>query len=164
MEETPVQKPDVLITDLARFVRAEIPLYSGESLHAPGSPRKGSVREWLESLAFTVIFATRASLTEFVQTIEVLHLVGARDDYIAGQFARRALTEGIVGGFLGLVLFAPTLATVVWLARQVQTGVLPQVELPVTHWLVLVLLPFVAGILSMLTAHFTVRRALYAMV
>ena len=100
------------------------------------------------SLAFTVIFATRASLTEFMQTIEVLHLVGARDDYIAGQFARRALTEGIVGGVLGLVLFAPTLAAVVWLAKQVQAGVLPQVELPPLHWFVLALLPFLAGLLA----------------
>ena len=99
-----------------------------------------------------------------MQTIEVLHLVGARDDYIAGQFARRALVDAIVGGIIGLVLFAPTLATVVWLARRVETGVLPQVQLPIALWLVLALLPFVAGILSMLTAHFTVRRALRAMV
>jgi cell division transport system permease protein len=116
------------------------------------------------ALAFTVIFATRASLTEFMQTIEVLHLVGARDSYIAGQFARRALIEGVLGGMLGLVLFAPAFGVVIWLARRVQTGVLPDVTLPVTLWVALAMLPLIAGVLSMLSAHLTVRRVLNGMV
>ena len=115
------------------------------------------------ALGLTVIFATRASLAEFVQVIEVLHLVGARDDYIAGQFARRALAQGIIGGLCGLLLYAPTLGAIAWLGSRVERGMLPEVALPMTLWFTLAALPFVAGLLAMATAHITVRRALQTM-
>jgi cell division transport system permease protein len=115
------------------------------------------------ALAFTVIFATRASLAEFAQVIEVLHLVGAKDDYIAAQFARRALKQGIGGGIAGLVLFAPALAIIMWLGARVEHGMLPEVTLPPAHWIVLATLPVWAGALAMITAHITVRRSLNAM-
>jgi cell division transport system permease protein len=115
------------------------------------------------ALGLTVIFATRASLTEFHDVIEVLHLVGARDDHIAGQFARRALFQALLGGVLGLALFAPTLAAIAWLASRVQAGIFPDVSLPVSHWIVLAALPIAAGLLAMATAHVTVRRALHTL-
>jgi cell division transport system permease protein len=111
----------------------------------------------------TVIFATRASLAEFVHVIEVLHLVGAKDDYIAGQFARRALIQGLIGGAFGLLLYAPTLGVIAWLGARVQHGMLPEVTLPIDHWVTLAALPIVAGILAMATAHVTVRRNLRTM-
>jgi cell division transport system permease protein len=112
---------------------------------------------------FTVIFATRASLAEFLHVIEVLHLVGAKDDYIAGQFARRALMQGIVGGFFGLVLFVPVLGVIVWLGHRVEHGMLPEISIAPSHWIILAALPIFAGALAMVTAHFTVRRALKLM-
>ena len=115
------------------------------------------------ALALTVIFATRASLAEFGHVIEVLHLVGAKDDYIAGQFARRALMQGLIGGAFGLLLYAPTLGVIAWLGARVQHGMLPEVALPLAHWLTLVALPFVAGVLAMVTAHVTVRGNLRTM-
>jgi cell division transport system permease protein len=112
------------------------------------------------ALALTIVFATRASLTEFAQVIEVLHVVGAKDGYVAGQFARRALTQAFLGGLAGLALYAPALGLVAWLAAQVDQEILPVLHLPVGHWLALAALPAVAGAIAMLTAHITVRRAL----
>ncbi len=116
------------------------------------------------ALGLTVIFATRASLAEFRDVIEVFHLVGARDDDIAGQFARRALGQATAGGLLGLALYAPALGLIAYLARHVDSSVLPSVALPLAHWALLASLPFVAGLLAMGTAHVTVRRALRTMV
>ena len=116
------------------------------------------------SLGLTIVFATRASLAEFAQVIEVLHVVGAKDAYIAGQFARRALMQGILGGAAGLALYAPALALVAYLASRVDQEILPTGTLPLAHWLTLLALPFAAGLLAMLTAHVTVRRALSAKV
>jgi cell division transport system permease protein len=115
------------------------------------------------ALALTVIFATRASLAEFTQVIEVLHLVGAKDDYIAGQFAYRALMQGLIGGAFGLLLYAPTLTVIAWLGARVQHGMLPEITLPIAHWVIIAALPFVAGALAMVTAHVTVRRNLRTM-
>lgn len=116
------------------------------------------------SLGLTVIFATRASLAEFAQVIEVLHVVGAKDAYIAGQFARRALVQGVLGGAAGLVLYAPALAAVGYLASRVDDEILPTATLPPSHWLILLALPVFAGLIAMLTAHVTVRRVLAAKV
>jgi cell division transport system permease protein len=51
-----------------------------------------------------VIFATRAVLDANRQTVDVLHLVGAEDHYIARAINRRFLMTGLVAGSLGLVL------------------------------------------------------------
>jgi len=112
------------------------------------------------ALGLTIVFATRASLAEFAQVIEILHVVGAKDRYVAGQFARRALVQGIVGGAAGLALYAPALALVAWLAHRVDPEILPNATLPMSHWLALAVLPLAAGLLAMITANMTVRRTL----
>lgn len=112
------------------------------------------------ALGLIVIFATRASLTAYSQAIDVLHIVGARDGYIAGQFARRAFAQGVAGGLAGLLLYGPTLGTIIWLANRVQEGFLPDVSLPAHHWIIVTVLPIIAGGLAMFTANFTVLRVL----
>ena len=112
------------------------------------------------ALGLIVIFATRASLTEYAQAIDVLHIVGARDGYIARQFARRALVPGVFGGFVGLLVYIPVLAAIIWLGTQVQDELLPDISLPLYHWLIILALPFIAGGLAMITADLTVRRYL----
>lgn len=52
-----------------------------------------------------VVFAARAVLAANRDVVEVLHLVGAKDNYIAAQIDRRFLTTGLVSG-CGGVLFA----------------------------------------------------------
>lgn len=116
------------------------------------------------ALAVTIVFATRASLTEFAQVIEVLHVVGAKDGYVAGQFARRALLQALAGGLAGLALYAPALGAVAVLAARVDPEILPAVHLPPVHWIILALLPAAAGLLAMLSANITVRRTLAAKV
>jgi cell division transport system permease protein len=112
------------------------------------------------ALGLTVIFATRASLAQFSQVIDVLHVVGAKDGYVAGQFARRALVQGVLGGAAGLALYAPALGLIAWLASRVDPEVLPRPALPAAHWMALLALPLAAGVLAMLTANITVRRTL----
>ena len=54
--------------------------------------------------AATVMVATRASLAVHRETIELLHLIGAQDGFVARAFARRALGMGLRGGLIGLGL------------------------------------------------------------
>jgi cell division transport system permease protein len=57
----------------------------------------------------SVMFATRGAMSTNRQIIEVLHVVGARRDFIAGQFQRHFLLLGLKGGAIGggvaIVLF-----------------------------------------------------------
>lgn len=116
----------------------------------------------------TVIFTTRAGLAVHHAVIEVLHLIGARDGYIARQFERQALGLGLRGGLGGLALMALTLfaighagAATAILGDRVR--LLPTLELSLWHWLVLALLPFAAAFIAMVTARVTVLRALARM-
>ena len=58
----------------------------------------------------SVMFATRGAMSTNRQIIEVLHVVGARRDFIAGEFQRHFLLLGLKGGAIGggvaMVLFA----------------------------------------------------------
>ncbi|HVV94508.1 MAG TPA: ABC transporter permease [Hyphomicrobiales bacterium] len=59
--------------------------------------------------ALSVLFATRGAMAGNRDIIEVLHLVGARDGFVARSFARRffsfGLKGGLVGGGIAIVLF-----------------------------------------------------------
>lgn len=49
----------------------------------------------------SVGFATRGAMATNRSTVEVLHLIGAKDSYIAGQFQRHFLFLGLEGGAIG---------------------------------------------------------------
>ena len=112
----------------------------------------------------TVIYATRTGMSVHAEVIEVLHLIGATDDYIARQFAARAFSLALKGGIAGLVLTAPVLAAVVLESRRIEGGFLADLSLPVAGWAACAALPLVAGLLAMLTARITVHGALARMV
>ncbi len=62
------------------------------------------------------------------------------------------------------VLLIASLGEVAWLASRIEAGILPEVQFPATHWIILAALPVVAGLIATITAHVTVRRALAAKV
>ena len=111
----------------------------------------------------TVIFATRTGLAIHHEAIEVLHLIGAQDSYIARQFASRALMLGLRGGIFGLLLALPTIWGIGTLARSLQSGLLPEFSLGLGHWAALACLPVVVALIAMISARLTVMRTLAGM-
>lgn len=111
----------------------------------------------------TVVYATRTGMAVHKGVIEVLHQIGAHDDYIARQFADRAFSLGFAGGLLGLALAVPTLGLIGWAARRVEGGFLPSLSLPIAGWVVIALLPLAAAGLAMYTARLTVHGTLARM-
>ncbi len=111
----------------------------------------------------TVVFSTRTGLAIHQDVIEVLHLIGAHDSYIAKQFAGHALALGVRGGLLGLGLAVPTLLGIGSLAARLESGPLPDLSLTPTHWAVLAVLPPAVAVIAMLTARITVTRSLARM-
>lgn len=67
----------------------------------------------------SVTFATNAAMAANQPVIEVLHLIGARDNFIAGHFQRHFLRLGLRGGVIGggaaIVLFASAELASGWL-------------------------------------------------
>ncbi len=107
-----------------------------------------------------VAFGTQAGLAAHKPTIEILHLIGAEDSMIASEFQKRFLWHGFIGGVGGLALALITIFLLGWLAQRAGQGLIAAVSLSWQAWLALLLLPVLAGLLTMLTARFTVLRAL----
>lgn len=64
----------------------------------------------LAAAMMSVMFATRGAMAANRQIIEVLHIIGAKDGFIAAEFQRHFLLLGLKGGAIGggiaMVLFA----------------------------------------------------------
>lgn len=116
------------------------------------------------AMAAMVIFATRAGLAARRDTIELLHLIGAEDGYIAKQFQRHVARQAIHGGTAGIALAIAILLAIQFLAGGVGAGLLPGLALAWWHWLALLALPLAAAGLAIVTARLTVLGALRAMV
>lgn len=113
-----------------------------------------------------IAFATHATLLARRDIVELLHLSGARDGFIAGLFERRFLMLGVQAGALGALLAFGAAAFVLYLLRQsdAQIWLLPQLSLSLADGLILGLAPLIAGAASMIAARVTVMRSLSDMV
>ena len=115
-------------------------------------------------IAGTVVYATRSGLAVHMDAIEVLHLIGAQDSYVARQFSDRALALGLRGAAIGLLPGVATLIGIDLLAARLQGGPLPELTLAPAHWVILAVLPIAVAVIAMLTARLTVMRNLASMV
>ncbi|HVO03915.1 MAG TPA: FtsX-like permease family protein [Candidatus Cybelea sp.] len=124
----------------------------------------------LGAAALTVIFVTRTGLATHRGVIEVVHLIGAPDRYIARQFQAHALVLGIIGGIVGLGFGALTVLGIDrLLALSLGGGPAPSPALAFDfrllpwQWGVVCALPVLVALLAMWTARLTVLRSLARM-
>jgi cell division transport system permease protein len=134
----------------------------------------------LTTAAATVIFVTRTGLAVHQPVIEILHLVGAQDSYIARQFQTQSLRVSLTGGVIGTALAILTLiamkpvlgATALDLADMgdesgmtaghgLMQGLTGGLGLTPWHLAALCLLPLAMALLAMLTARWTVLRSIH---
>jgi len=115
------------------------------------------------ALAAVVLLAVRNALGTNRETIEIVHLLGGTDQQIARLFQRSVGFDAAGGGAIGLAL---GLVAVLLLGQQfagLDAGLVSGGALGWLDWLLLALVP-VGGVgLAMLTARFTVLRALRRM-
>lgn len=113
-----------------------------------------------------IAFATHATLLARRDIVELLHLTGAKDSFIASLFERRFLMLGVQAGALGALLAFGAAAFILFAVRQggEQAWLLPQLSLSLADGLILGLSPLIAGAASMLAAKVTVMRSLSDMV
>ncbi|MBT7292455.1 MAG: cell division protein [Rhodospirillaceae bacterium] len=111
----------------------------------------------------TVIFTTRMGISIHRNVIELLHLIGARDGYVAAQFQRQAMMLGLRGGVLGIVFALATLYGLRHVASRLDTPLAP--DIPVAHWAwaLLAAVPVVTSLIAMITARITALRELAKM-
>ena len=134
----------------------------------------------LTTAAATVIFVTRTGLAVHQPVIEILHLVGAQDSYIARQFQTQSLRVSLTGGIIGtalailtLIAMKPVLGSTaldmadmgdesgVTAGHDLMQGLTGGLGLTPWHLAALCLLPLAMALLAMLTARWTVLRSIH---
>ncbi len=113
--------------------------------------------------AATVVFATRTSLRIHRGITEVLHLIGARDEYIAAQFQRHAFRVTLIGGLAGCALAVVILFVFERLTARLEAVPGIELGLGLWQWFALAAVPLAAGALAALAARYTVLRSLARM-
>jgi len=114
----------------------------------------------LFSAITTVIFTTRTSLAIHHDVVEVLHLIGAHDSYVARQFQAHALRLGAAGAAAGFAISAGAVYLVGLYGGGLSGGLLPDLALNGRQWFYLLAMPVASVILVVMTAGCTVKRSL----
>lgn len=110
-----------------------------------------------------VVFATRAGLTAKHDIVEVLHLIGAHDSFIAREFEIQFVSLGLRAGFLaiaGAMLTFLLLGGLVSRYANADVYFLPTPDLYLSDLLFLLLIPLGAALVATLTTRFTVLRVI----
>ena len=113
--------------------------------------------------AATVASVTRAGLSTHRKVVDLLHVLGATDSYIAAQFQHYALVRSAVGGAIGTILAMVTLALLGYSLSAGPAAFLPDLSLGAQGWTALLWVPLVGALLAMGSARFTALRFLAAL-
>ncbi len=104
--------------------------------------------------------AVRARMAVHSAEIELLHIMGASDEYITRQFQRHSLILALKGGLAGTVSAMLGMMIVAHLAGDMHIALIPEFRLSTWQLIFLLSMPFFAGLVAMTTARFTVLKAL----
>ncbi len=110
-----------------------------------------------------IFYTTRMSLGLHRNIIEILHIMGAKDTYVAQQYGKRMAFLGFCGGCLGLFFAVPVIFFISSLAVQIEGGIISEASLSFGDWITIFSLPLFSMFIAMLTAYYTVKRTLQKM-
>lgn len=107
--------------------------------------------------------AVRSKLAENKEELELLHLMGASDSYIAKQLQRHTMILSLQGGLMGILAGALMLFVISLVAGEMGVNLVPDFKLGLSQKTMLLLMPLPIAVLAMVTTRFTVLRVLTKM-
>ena len=110
-----------------------------------------------------IFYTTQTSLGLHRYIIEILHQMGAKDTYIAQQYAHRMARIGLIGGLIGVACAVPTIFVISSLAKQIEGGIISEATLSIPAWLMIFSLPLFSLTIATTTAYYTVKQTLQKM-
>jgi cell division transport system permease protein len=104
--------------------------------------------------------AVRSRMSENQEEVELLHLMGATDHYIAKQFQRHSMILGLQGSLAGLFTGLIAIYIIGWLSGEMEANLLPEFRLELLHFIYLFSIPVISAAIALITARFTVLKVL----
>ena len=114
----------------------------------------------LISVVITVVFSTRTWMAINRETVEVLHLIGAHDSYIAHQFQKHTFWLSSVGAAGGFALGTSFVLLIQFYISRLSDSFFLDLTLGDIQWAALCLLPAAAIIIVITTVGFTVKSVM----
>ena len=114
----------------------------------------------LISVVITVVFSTRTWMAVNREAVEVLHLIGAHDSYIAHQFQKHTFWLSSVGAAGGFALGTSFVLLIQFYIGRLSDSFLLDLTLGDIQWAALCLLPATAIIIVIATVGFTVKSVM----
>ena len=114
----------------------------------------------MAAAVLAVIFVTQTSLTIHRSVIELLHLMGARDRYIAVQFQNYSLRAALFGALAGLLGAGLTITAISYALIAADEGFAQPFQVGLSAWLPVSALPLAFAVVAAVTARITVLRHL----
>ncbi|MBX3445254.1 MAG: hypothetical protein KF765_00760 [Parvibaculaceae bacterium] len=110
-----------------------------------------------------VVFATRAGLSANREVVEVLHLIGARDSFIASEVQRHFFHLGLRGGLIGALAGAAAFFALGLAGGTGDMFLVAASGLAPEHYPALLAIPVAAALVTLMTARITVLSTLERM-
>lgn len=114
--------------------------------------------------ALSIYYSTRTSLWINRESLEILHVVGAPDKYIAKQYALNYAKIGFFSGIIGLMAAVPCIILVGKYGISTGSGLISGARLSVLAWAIIMITPLISCAYSMVTSYLTVRKSLEKMI
>ncbi len=104
--------------------------------------------------------ASRSRITMNQDDIELLHLIGASDHYIAKQFSRHSAIMTLEGACVGLFMALSALFFIENFHSQNASTLSVKLDVQWMDWLSLIILPIIGAFIAYITTEFNARRFL----
>ena len=116
------------------------------------------------AIVAAIVYAVKTGLNVHRDIINILHTMGATDEYIAMNYVKQISQMSFLAGIIGTLLSVPAIMLIGNMAKGIEAGIFNSVTFGAESWLVILLLPIVSMLLTAITSYFTVVRTLRHMV
>ncbi|MBQ8671593.1 MAG: hypothetical protein IJ525_03625 [Alphaproteobacteria bacterium] len=113
--------------------------------------------------SFSIYYSARTSLGINIASIEILHIIGAQDEYIAKQYAKLYGKIGFFAGIIGLMIAIPCIMLIGRYGMSTGSGLLNGAQLSTYSWIILMSAPLFSLLYARITAYYTVMKSLEKM-
>lgn len=110
-----------------------------------------------------IVFAARTGMVMHQEIIEVLHLIGAKDSYVASQFQNYFAKLSLIGAVPGLIIAFIVMQSLTFLADRMDAALISGLTLDLEGWVILLLIPIFVVLLTAVTVRMIVIGSLKRM-
>lgn len=106
--------------------------------------------------ALTVVLVTRVGLLAHRDIVDILHIMGAPDKYLAWQFQTFVARIALIGSVVGVMMALLAVVLITAFGAALQLPLLPQIHITWIDYAKIVLLPLPAVLMAVLVARLSV--------